>query len=287
MKYGQTRASGDADCRSWSRAAPGSRSLRLPPALAAFHCRAAGLCARAKGHIHRAARARRALHLALRRRNPGHRPPRAPPLSRCRGTELDGANGAGRFRVLLHVEDKQGHQDWAAQGAVAVAQWHDAVIAVTRLCPAWRGRSTPETWTELPDFSRQQPALTGESTESGADAQGFTALRRGVGRIHRYSRRRWLHLSPHRSRRRAPGDRRRGSGQDRPAIRPGLRLTGQRASATPEARSACAPAAHFSSGGAELASDGAPRLLWEGPGLPLTDVPPAAYSHLRQDGITK
>ena len=43
------------------------------------------------------------------------------------GTELDGRNGAGRFRVLLHVTDKAGHQDWAAQGMVAVAQWHDAV----------------------------------------------------------------------------------------------------------------------------------------------------------------
>ena len=32
------------------------------------------------------------------------------------GTELDGAgNGAGRFRVLLHVEDRNGHEDWAAQ----------------------------------------------------------------------------------------------------------------------------------------------------------------------------
>ena len=42
------------------------------------------------------------------------------------GTELDGQNGAGRFRVLLHVEDKTGHQDWAEQDVVAVAQWRDA-----------------------------------------------------------------------------------------------------------------------------------------------------------------
>jgi len=26
-------------------------------------------------------------------------------------------------------------------------------------------------------------------------------------------------------------------------------------------------------------SEGSPRLLWEGPALPLTDVPAAAYSH--------
>ncbi|MGB7984715.1 MAG: hypothetical protein WCF54_06105, partial [Terracidiphilus sp.] len=35
--------------------------------------------------------------------------------------------------------------------------------------------------------------------------------------------------------------------------------------------------------GLHSASQGAPRLLWEGPALPLTDVPPAAYSHLRVD----
>jgi hypothetical protein len=28
-----------------------------------------------------------------------------------------------------------------------------------------------------------------------------------------------------------------------------------------------------------------PRLLWEGPGLPLNDVPPAAFSHVRVDAV--
>jgi hypothetical protein len=37
--------------------------------------------------------------------------------------------------------------------------------------------------------------------------------------------------------------------------------------------------------GLHSASEGAPRLLWEGPGLPLTDVPSAAYSHPRQDVV--
>jgi hypothetical protein len=31
------------------------------------------------------------------------------------------------------------------------------------------------------------------------------------------------------------------------------------------------------------ASQGPPRLLWEGPGLPITDVPAAAFSYPRQD----
>jgi hypothetical protein len=34
-------------------------------------------------------------------------------------------------------------------------------------------------------------------------------------------------------------------------------------------------------------SAGAPRLLWDGPGLPLTDVPPQAYSHVRMDALTR
>ncbi len=33
------------------------------------------------------------------------------------------------------------------------------------------------------------------------------------------------------------------------------------------------------------ASDGPPRLLWEGPGLPITDVPAAAFSQLRLDVV--
>jgi hypothetical protein len=35
------------------------------------------------------------------------------------------------------------------------------------------------------------------------------------------------------------------------------------------------------------ASPGAARLLWEGPALPLTDIPLAAFSRLRQDAVTR
>ena len=37
--------------------------------------------------------------------------------------------------------------------------------------------------------------------------------------------------------------------------------------------------------GLHSVSQGVPRILWEGPALPLTNVPPAAYSHLRKDVI--
>ncbi len=35
--------------------------------------------------------------------------------------------------------------------------------------------------------------------------------------------------------------------------------------------------------GLNSASGGAPRLLWEGPALPLADVPTSAFSHTRQN----
>ena len=38
--------------------------------------------------------------------------------------------------------------------------------------------------------------------------------------------------------------------------------------------------------GLHSVSDGWPRILWEGPSLPLTDIPPAAYSHLRVDTVS-
>jgi hypothetical protein len=39
--------------------------------------------------------------------------------------------------------------------------------------------------------------------------------------------------------------------------------------------------------GLHFASQGGPRLLWEGPALPLTDVPPAAYTHPGQDVVVR
>jgi hypothetical protein len=39
--------------------------------------------------------------------------------------------------------------------------------------------------------------------------------------------------------------------------------------------------------GLHTMSQGSPRLLWEGPALPLTGVPPAAFSHPRQDLLTR
>ncbi|HEY1160058.1 MAG TPA: hypothetical protein VGE83_05475, partial [Terracidiphilus sp.] len=37
--------------------------------------------------------------------------------------------------------------------------------------------------------------------------------------------------------------------------------------------------------GLHSASRGSPQLLWEGPALPVTVVPEAAYTHPRQDAV--
>jgi hypothetical protein len=98
------------------------------------------------------------------------------------GTELDGKNGAGRFRVLLHVEDKEGHEDWAEQDVVVVGALHAAVSAANASEPGLLYRIFPGAWTELPDLTAQPPAppaaqpaiLTGVSPGIEADAKGFT-----------------------------------------------------------------------------------------------------------------
>ena len=91
------------------------------------------------------------------------------------GTELDGAGfGAGRFRVLLHAEDKAGEQDWAAQGVVAVAKWNQPVNAAIPTLPGLTWQIYPGSWTELPDLTRQQAIFNGESPNINANPQGFT-----------------------------------------------------------------------------------------------------------------
>ena len=204
------------------------------------------------------------------------------------GTELDGAaNGAGRFRVLLHVEDKAGREDWAAQGVVAVAHWHDALTTAGALAPGLTWQIYPGAWTELPDLAARRPVFTGEAPNLHADAQGFT----------RYVAA-WDGLID------IPAD---GGYTFHLMARDGARLVidGVEVAKTgpPFAQVCGSPgnAMRYDRGslglragrhsfhleGLHSVSQGAPRLLWEGPGLPLTDVPPAAYSHLRQDAVSQ
>ena len=174
------------------------------------------------------------------------------------GTELDGAeNGAGRFRVLLHVEGQAtGNQDWAAQGVVAVAHWHEAATSLGATQPGLAWQIYPGAWTELPDLAAEQRGLHRRIAQSARRCAGLYALRRRMGRLHRHSRRRRLYLSPAGSRRRAAGDRRRGSGQDRPALCAGLRLAGQRDALRSRLAGPARGQAHVSSGGPALGQPG-------------------------------
>jgi len=195
------------------------------------------------------------------------------------GTELDGRNGAGRFRVLLHVTDKAGHQDWAAQGVVAVARWHDATSANPSTKPGMSWKIFSGTWTELPDFSGLQPALTGQSADLAARAQGllhYATVWDGFIKI--------------------PAD---GGYTFHLIDRDGARVTidGMEVAKTgPPFGLVCGTpgnALRYDPGSVGLraglhsihvealntASGGAPRLMWEGPGLQIVDVPSAAFSH--------
>ncbi len=90
------------------------------------------------------------------------------------GTQLDGSNGAGRYRVLLHVEDKAGHQDWAEQDVVVVDRLQPAATNAGATQPGLAYGIYPGEWTELPDFSALKPTLTGQSPNLEANSQELT-----------------------------------------------------------------------------------------------------------------
>lgn len=201
------------------------------------------------------------------------------------GTSLDGRNGAGRFRVLLKATDDQGHQDWAGQGIVVVAHWRDAVQPYGPLTPGLSFTVYPGQWSELPDLSSQTPLLAGDAPNLNADAQGFTKY--AVA---------WDGFID------IPAD---GGYTFHLLDRDGARLVIDGVevarTGTPFAQVCGSPgnAMRYDLGSLGLraglhrvhvealhqASQGPPRLLWEGPSLPLTDVPAAAYRHPRQDFV--
>jgi hypothetical protein len=202
------------------------------------------------------------------------------------GTELEGAqNGSGRFRVLLHVEDQRGQEDWASQGVVAVAKWRDAVAVTGATAPGLTWQVYPGEWTELPNLAGEKAVFSGEAPNLYADAQGFTHYAIA-----------WDGLID------IPAD---GGYTFRLIARDGARLVvdGLEVAKTgpPFAQVCGAPgnAERYDLGslglragkhvlhleGLHSASEGVPRLLWEGPALPLTDVPSAALSHMRVDAV--
>lgn len=203
----------------------------------------------------------------------------------AQGTELDSKNGGGRFRVLLHAEDDSHREDWAAQGVVVVARWFDAAKAPGPTVPGLAWRLYPGTWTELPDLSKQTAVFAGESSGVQVDPHGFT----------RYATA-WDGFID------LPVD---GGYTFHLLSRDGARLVidgVELAKTGPPFAQVCntnGNALRYDRGSLGLRagthvihlealhtiSQGTPRLLWEGPGIRATDVPPAAFTHPRQDGI--
>jgi hypothetical protein len=201
------------------------------------------------------------------------------------GTDLDASNGAGRFRVLLHVEDKAGHQDWAAQGVVAVAQWHDAIKVTVVKSPGLTFRIYPGTWTVLPDLAKENAVFSGEDAGLQASAQGYTHYAvawdgyidipvDGGFTFHLIDR---------------DGGRLVIDGMEIAKTGPPFaQVCGSPGNALRYARGSVGLRAGLHQlhvEGLHSASNESPRLLWEGPALPLAEVPAAALSHPRQDGV--
>jgi hypothetical protein len=179
---------------------------------------------------------------------------------------------------LLHVTDQSGHQDWAAQGLVAVDRWHDAakISGPTTAGLTWKIYSGAGT--ELPDFSVLTPVFNGTAPNFEASAQGFT----------RYATV-WDGFID------IPAD---GGYTFHLIDRDGARLVidGMEVAKTgpPFAQVCGSPgnALRYDRGALGLragkhvlhveslnsASGGAPRLMWEGPGLAQADVPASALS---------
>ena len=200
------------------------------------------------------------------------------------GSDLDGANGAGRFRVLLEAE-AGGKQDWASQGAVVVAHWHEAAAGAGATTPGLEWRIYPGTWTELPDLSKQTATFSGDAANLSVDAHGFTGFATA-----------WDGFID------VPVD---GGYTFHLMSRDGARVVidGVEVAKTgpPFAQVCGSPgnAVRYDRGslglragrhtmhleGLHSVSQGTPRLLWEGPGLNLTDVPDGAFSRLQEDGV--
>jgi hypothetical protein len=207
----------------------------------------------------------------------------------AQGTELDGANGAGRFRVLLHVEGRVAGpgasedqaQDWSARGVVVVAKWHEATTLTGPSVPGLTWHVYPGAWTELPDLSKETAVFAGESASLQVDPHGFT----------RYATAWDGSLD-------VPVD---GGYTFHLLARDGARVVidGVEVAKTgPPFAQVCGVAGNamrYDRGslglraglhtlhveGLHYASQGTPRLLWEGPGLPIADIPVAAFSHAR------
>jgi len=168
---------------------------------------------------------------------------------------------------------------------VAVAHWHEAASNAGPMAAGLAWQIYPGEWTELPNLAAEHAVFAGEGPNLRADSQGFThyaAAWNGFIDI--------------------PAD---GGYTFHLLARDGARLViddVEVAKTGPSFAQVCGSPGNamrydrgslglragqhvFHLEGLHSASQGSPRLLWEGPALHLTDVPPAAYTHPRQDEV--
>jgi len=208
------------------------------------------------------------------------------------GTDLDGTNGAGRFRVLLEV-DKKGNpgdnpnqnSDWAAQGVVVVNQWHEPAGISVPMAPGLAYKIYVGSWYSLPDLSNLTPVLSGESANiqsSLRDTSGYATAWDGYIDIPADGGYTFHLIDSDGARLLVDGVEVARTGQ------PFAQVCGSTGNALRYDRGTIGLRAGLHSihvEGLNTASVGAPRVLWEGPGLKLTDIPAQAFMHPRLDVI--
>jgi hypothetical protein len=203
--------------------------------------------------------------------------------------EVTAPQRGGKKALAKNGEEARPPQtDWAARGLVAVSVWH----AQPRLPSApldlglnWKLYAGD--WNQLPDFHKLSPVFTGASSNLHADPQGFTnyaVVWEGFIDIPADGGYTFYILSRDGARVALDGIELARTGP------PFAQVCGSPGNAMRISRGALGLRAGRHALRIEslhTASPGGPRLLWEGPGVPLTDVPPSAYLRPRLDAITR
>jgi hypothetical protein len=202
------------------------------------------------------------------------------------GSDLDGAHGAGRFRVMLQVRDDHGREDWAAQGLVVVAKWQDATPSFGLMHAGLNYQIYPGAFTDLPDLKKETAVIAGDSPNLNADARGFKKyIVAWDGLIDipadgGYT----FHLMD------SDGARLVLDGVEVARTGPPFsNVCGTPGNAIRYDRGSLGLRAGLHSFHVEQlhsVSQGAPRVLWEGPSLPAAEIPSAAFTHPREDSLT-
>jgi hypothetical protein len=192
----------------------------------------------------------------------------------------------GAFRPgPLPSSNQPNQDDWAAQGIVAVAQWHEPPPTPGPTLPGLTFQIYPGAWTELPNLAAETPVFSGNAPDLNASAQGFTHYAvawDGYLDIPADGGYTFHLLDRDGARLLLDGIEVAKTGPPFPQVcgAPGNAMRYDRGSLGLRAGR---HTLHFE--GLHSASQGPPRLLWEGPSLPLTDVPAAAFSRPRQDAL--